>query len=157
MTVIARDGIDAEDVPLHDHVEVLRSAEVGFACRSEQRQRWPVAVGVDASTWVSAVHVVAVHQRSEWVEKSGLSVSVEAVELDPDVPEPIFGGTQRAVVELDQNTSAPSCSVVALSPPWGSKLAVFLEPNQGPGEPTETQTCTLSVWPVGRRQSVNRD
>jgi len=154
MTVVARDGVDAEDVPLHDRVEVLRSAEVGFANRSEQRQRWPVAVGVEASTWVSAVLVVGVHQKSEWVEKSGLSVSVEAVELDPDAPQELFVGTQRAVVELDQNTSTPSCSVVALSPPWGSKLAVFLEPNQIGRAPTETQTCTLSVWLVGRRQAV---
>jgi hypothetical protein len=154
MITAAPEGVDPVDLPLEEQVEVVRMQSFSFDTRSLQVQSWPIAVGIDATTWASAVLVVAVHQINTWVSDTRLQITVDPIELDPDDPKQIFASFSVATIRLDSSTQAGTSRLENLAQPWGSKLRVTLSPLQGAVEAITEQRCTLSIWLVGRRRGI---
>jgi hypothetical protein len=154
MRVFTPEGLEPADLPLEDHVEVVRMLPFSFDGRSLTPQSWPLAVGVDAASWVSAVLVVLVHQINAWATGARLFITVDAIELDPDDPKQIFGSSQLAAISLDSSNAPGTARIESLTPPWGKSLRVVLKFQQGVPEATAEQQCTLTIKLVGRREGI---
>jgi hypothetical protein len=154
MNTGAPEGVDPLDLPLEERVEVVRMQSFSFDTRSAQSQDWPIAVGIDATTWSAAVLVVLVHQINAWASDTQLDVIVDSIALDPDDPKHVIGGPTIASVALTPSTLAGTSQVASFAPPWGNQLRVALRPFQRSIEATSEQRCTLTIVLVGRRQGI---
>ena len=152
MTLVAPEGIDPADLPLEEHVEVVRMQSFAFDGRLGELQEWPVAVGIDTATWASAVLVVIVHQINAWASDATLDVAVDTIALDPQDPKQVFAGTTVASVALSTSTPAGTSHLASFAPPWGNQIRVVLRPLQRAVEATGEQRCTLTIRLLGRRQ-----
>jgi hypothetical protein len=142
--------VDPEDVPLEERVEIVRSLELSFDGQLDSVQSLPLAVGVDASLWTSAVLVLLVHRAKNLAVEAGLKVSVESVELDPDQPSQVFVGNEVALASYGAREPVPHLQVSPFIAPWGHQLRVLLQLLQRNPESAEAQTVTISVYLIGR-------
>ena len=74
----AEQEVDEEDIPREERVEIASSLDLAFDGRLGSFQTVPLAVGVDASAWTSAVLVLLVHRTDGMADGSELRVSVQS-------------------------------------------------------------------------------
>jgi hypothetical protein len=154
MMLSAPEGVDPVDVSLEERVDVVRMQSFSLDTRSDQTQDWPIAVGIDATSWASAVLVVIVHRIGAWESDTRLQIVVDPIDLDPDDPKQIFLGPTVGSVVLSASSKPETCHAANLAAPWGKYLRVALRPEQRTIEATAEQTCTLTVLLIGRRQGL---
>ena len=118
-------------------------------------QEFPVAVGIDSSSWVSAVLLVRVHAKlPTWLGVSSLTVNVDNIMLVPEEPDVIFAPNPLAPIATSPNlgltTVLPgSLYVVNFTAPIGPQLRVrlsYLTTTAG----ASANTISLGIDLVGR-------
>jgi len=110
-------------------VPILAKTDFSFDGRPAQTQEFPVAIGVDSSSWVSGALVVRVHSRNTWSGTTPiLRVHVDNIMLTPEEPDVVFAaGTVAVTTDITGSApAAPGLVVIAFTPPIGPMLRVRL-------------------------------
>lgn len=154
MTAFVMDELDAEDVPLEDRVAVARKLDVLFDPRASAIESAVLAMGVDASSWVTGSLVVLVHDHNTWPIKTALRVNVNAMDLDPLRPQELFVGPELASVKIDDSTPRGDARVTLLSGPYGAQLLVTMT-WEADLEATSPLSATVSVYLIGQRHRID--
>ena len=147
----AEQEVDEEDIPREERVEIASGLELAFDGRLGSFQTVPLAVGVDASAWTSAVLVLLVHRTDGMADGSELRVSVQSIVLDPMEPSEIFQSARVAQAIWTRDARPPGLETSPLTPPLGDQLQVTLEYSQGLiAESAFPELATISVYLIGR-------
>jgi hypothetical protein len=131
-------------------LSLLSKTEVTFDGRASTNQIIPVAVGIDSSSWVSAVVLAKLHAKAGWQTGAQLNARVQNCMLVPEEPDVVYlaSGTIGSVGFLDTE-AAPLLKLAQLATPIGPMLRVYLEWTQA-AVAAAGQTASISIDIVGR-------
>lgn len=136
-------------------VPIIPRTDYSFDGRTGQQQYVPVAVGVDASSWVSGVLLARMHAKGgTWGAGSKVQVIVDNIMIVPEEPDVIFATSPTlaspvATLEFTEGEVAPLLKVSAFSAPIGSMLRVHVRWVQATAA-VGPQTVSLGIDLVGR-------
>lgn len=129
-------------------VPIIPKTDFLFDGKTGQSQTIPLAVGIDASAWVSGALIVRVHARATSWSSATLAVNVENILLVPEEPDVVFAASAAVASATNiQSLSAGGLSVVAFSAPIGPMLRVrIVQANSA----NENNSISIGVDLVGR-------
>jgi len=112
----------------------------------------PIAVGIDSSSWVSAVLLVKLHQKGTWATNGILRVLAQNIMLVPEEPDVVYLSTAAAAAEVTFvfGDAAPALKLTPFTGVIGPMLRVLLRWEQGTVAAGAAQTASISVDLVGR-------
>lgn len=135
-------------------IPIIPRTDFNFDGRASTSQYIPVAVGIDASAWVSGVLMVRMHAKNSWGAGTKVQVVVDNILIVPEEPDVIFAPSATlaspvAMAEFVEATDfAPALKVTALNAPIGSMLRVHVRWVQSTAG--TAQTVSLGIDLVGR-------
>jgi hypothetical protein len=86
----------------------------------------PLAQGVDASDWVSAVLSVRLHSKSAFPSGASVKITAQNIYLDPNEPDVVYAGTTDAATVTIQSENAPFLFTQVVSAPIGPMMRVLM-------------------------------